>query len=559
MDYETFFAGVFCGPRADLPRHLSFRDYQNICMFDPQVGYYGGGRVRFGVFQDYWTFPGRMGPAFGEMLAERVLELWRVVGEEVEGGDDPFHLVEVGGGQGELLRDLLDAIKGRARRDETAAALDDRLRAVSVDRSPALLAKQREAQAGHRVTYVNASATELARVLPQPFFGLVFANELLDQIAVELVRVGAERCERLRVLPWCRAPLDDLGAEGDWIWPAGVGPEFRPLGAEALPELIGRLRRDETLLRAFAKGEVVRWTALLEPVDAEETPELAAYLDRSDPARRHLAALGELPVWLPFAPGLVTIFDQIAELLNSGAGAFLAIEYGGTASYTFDPHSRYPKLRSYCRSLDGDGETRRDVYRHKLHNPVRVPGAEDVSADVDFTWACSYLESKGLELGHYGHQSALEKGLDLWSNPIKGALVRGRLAEGYSGADAIVQAYDLVKRFRASGGFYVFIVTSAGRSHTFAALGRSDPLRYDELAALPAQADRDALRARLAERLAAQGVAEQAATEVAAACIAALHPTGAVVDDLSDQNLYRWRWDVLEVVREALERAAASP
>jgi hypothetical protein len=255
----------------------------------------------------------------------------------------------------------------------------------------------------------------------------------------------------------------------------------------------------------------------------------------------------------------VAIFDQVAELLNSGAGAFLAVEYGGTASYSFDHHSRYPKLRTYCRSLDGHGETRRDVYRGKQHNPVRVPGAEDVSADVDFSWACSYLESKGLELAYYGQQSALETGLNLWSKPIKGALVRDRLAEGYSGADAMVQAYDLVKRFRASGGFYAFIVTSAERSHAFAALGRSDPLRYHELVALPAQADRDTLRARLAERLASQGVAEQPAAEVAAQCIAALHPSGAVVDDLSDQNLYRWRWDVLEVVREALERDAAQP
>ncbi len=184
------------------PPHIPFADYMDACMFHPEVGYYGGGRVDFGLGRDYWTFAGRLAPFFGWMLAHRALDVFRAV------GGAPFHVVELGGGEGQLLRDIAAGLARLAEDDADARRLLEVLRLVSIDRSAALLETQAATQQELPVEYLRRRAEDFADALPRPFHGLVVANELLDQMSAEVLRVDRDVVERLDVLSWIDgAPL----------------------------------------------------------------------------------------------------------------------------------------------------------------------------------------------------------------------------------------------------------------------------------------------------------------------------------------------------------------
>ena len=52
----------------------AFLDYHDMVMFHPKFGYYSSGRVSFS--DDYQTFPIVLAPAFGNMIAEHLFQMW---------------------------------------------------------------------------------------------------------------------------------------------------------------------------------------------------------------------------------------------------------------------------------------------------------------------------------------------------------------------------------------------------------------------------------------------------------------------------------------------------
>lgn len=552
MGIESFIHLLPLALKDSLPAHLDFRTYMDVCMFDPKVGYYGSGKVQIGMFQDYWTYPVRMSPVFGELLAHRIVEVWRVAAPSADRFEGPFQVVEVGGGRGELLRDVAAVLTRWSEHDEQVADLLSQIELVAVDRSSSLLADQQLAHGDLVVSHINANADELATVLPTPFWGVVFANELLTQLSVEVLRCSEKSVERLCVLPWCDPSLGAFTMDetiADKRLPQAVQPGWRPLRPEVLPDLIGALESDDGLLKAFAAGESVAWTGFLEPVDESKDFAVAQYLSSSKSAIERLSAQGALPSWVCFAPGVTGILDELAILLRDGVGAFITVDYGGSAFHVFDNQSRYPHLRTFSRALDANlDDPNEDEYEDKVHNPFRAPGCEDLTYDLDFTWVASYLENLGLDLAFYGNQGALEAPLDLWKQPYQKQLVHGRQDEGFEPMEALVRAHALLKRFRDGSGFRLFAVSSPGLSDVFSKLGPSDPLRYDELPSVPRDMDADQFHALLMETLGEVSATETDASKKANRCIEVLHPSGSVIEDLDDGGLYRWRVEIIEAL-----------
>lgn len=523
MARELFFLdAIIDGDEA--PEHIPFRSYMDAAMFDREHGYYGSGRVRFGrtAADDYWTFPVRMSPWFGKLLARRVVELWRAM--RPRAGDQRFNLVEVGGGEGHLLIDTIGGIRDLASAgDDAAAALLTRLCVLAVDRSPALLDQQVASQGELEVTHINAGADALARVLPRPFFGLVFANELLTQMSVDVLRVTSDGASSLSVLPWLAEPLHDLTLEsGD--------ATHRPLAPDRLPGLLARLAADDELRGRFAAREVVRWTGTLgAPPEASRR-----YLSFARPAVERLAALGRLPVWVTHIGPLAEVVQALGALLGDGHGAFLTVDYGGTLHHVFDADSKLPHLRTFSAG-EGGGS---------FHDPFRTPGAEDMTTDLDFSYLVHLATEAGLELGHYAHQAALETGVDLWADPeIKEALIQGRITEGLPPMQAGLEAWRMIKELRGAGGFRLIALTSPGLASAFSTLGPSDPVRLSELPDVPAQLGRAALKSALSEAL-----PEDGPTDLANTLADVLRPGGSVVDDLADHGHYAHRRAVLKAL-----------
>jgi SAM-dependent MidA family methyltransferase len=153
---------------------MTFADYMEAALFDPEGGYYTT-RASIGFDDgDYFT-SADLGPSFGRALARIALDAWTALGRPAA-----WDLVEAGAGRGSVMRDLLSSLE-RERPDAARGA-----RPAIVEVSPRLREQQAVTLAGRDMRWAP-EAHGLA-----PIHGFVFANEVLDAFPVHvLVRTDA--------------------------------------------------------------------------------------------------------------------------------------------------------------------------------------------------------------------------------------------------------------------------------------------------------------------------------------------------------------------------------
>lgn len=156
---------------------LSFARYMELALYHPDRGFYSSGPDRIGWKGHFLTSP-VLDPAFGELWAEGFRRVWVGCGRP-----SSFEIVEIGPGEGSFAASVLDHIP-----PDMAATLTYRL----VDVSPHLRRSQRRT-VGDRAGVVWHSGLEDVPRIPA---GCVFANEVLDNMPVELVRAGGEGLEQ---------------------------------------------------------------------------------------------------------------------------------------------------------------------------------------------------------------------------------------------------------------------------------------------------------------------------------------------------------------------------
>ncbi len=147
---------------------LTFADFMETALYDPEVGYYATAARRSGRGGDFYTSVD-VGPVFGEFLARQFAEMGRLMMDTVD-------LVEAGAGNGRLSRDVLDTL------ETIAPDLCERVRLHLVERS----APAREAQAvtlGRHAPKLVSSTGDV----PSAIHGILFANELLDALPTHIV------------------------------------------------------------------------------------------------------------------------------------------------------------------------------------------------------------------------------------------------------------------------------------------------------------------------------------------------------------------------------------
>ncbi len=151
---------------------LYFDDYMRRCLYQPRLGYYASGQVRFGEGGDFVTAP-ELSPLFGAALARPVAASL----EQLGGGA----VLELGAGSGALAVSLLAALEaaGAAPREylilETSAALAARQRETIAARLPQWL---------DRLRWLDR--------WPEHFCGVLLANEVLDAMPVARFAIGAD-------------------------------------------------------------------------------------------------------------------------------------------------------------------------------------------------------------------------------------------------------------------------------------------------------------------------------------------------------------------------------
>ena len=79
-------------PQGQIP----FADFMALALYHPEHGYYTRQASQLGMGGDFAT-SSHLGPDFAELLAEQLVDMWQQLQQP-----SPFHLVEMGAGQGQL-------------------------------------------------------------------------------------------------------------------------------------------------------------------------------------------------------------------------------------------------------------------------------------------------------------------------------------------------------------------------------------------------------------------------------------------------------------------------
>ena len=165
---------------------MPFSRYMEICLYEPELGYYARTREKFGKAGDFYT-SSDVHAVFGRLLARQFDEMWRAMGAPPK-----IEVVELGPGRGLFAQDVLDWV-GKKLWD-FRDALTYRLVEGSASLRERLQKRFAEQICKKRVT-VHSTVEELPEAEGAT---IIFGNEFFDALPVEVIgergelRIGHE-------------------------------------------------------------------------------------------------------------------------------------------------------------------------------------------------------------------------------------------------------------------------------------------------------------------------------------------------------------------------------
>ena len=153
---------------------VSFRDFMEMALYHPQLGYYTSENEKFGKNGDYFTSP-LVSNMYGQMIGLQVEEMWQIM------ENDLFTIVEYGAGSGTLCFDILSYLKRNN-------SLYEHLNYYIIEKSSYLRRKQQKLL-GEKVKWIDCMS-ELKAIS-----GCVLSNEVVDNFSVHVVVMEDELME----------------------------------------------------------------------------------------------------------------------------------------------------------------------------------------------------------------------------------------------------------------------------------------------------------------------------------------------------------------------------
>jgi SAM-dependent MidA family methyltransferase len=148
---------------------ITFRDFMDISLYYPGLGYYVSDREKLGAEGDFYTSCS-LTPAFGGAIANQLEEMWHILGCPAV-----FRIVEFGAGMGLLCRDIMLQLKVKG-------DIYDCLRYCIIEKSPFLKKKEAEILL-EKVSWHNCLSEIRGNI------DCILSNELLDNFPVHLVQM----------------------------------------------------------------------------------------------------------------------------------------------------------------------------------------------------------------------------------------------------------------------------------------------------------------------------------------------------------------------------------
>lgn len=155
---------------------IAFSRYMELCLYEPELGYYSRSREKFGKAGDFYT-SSDVHAVFGRLLARQFEEMWRALDSTAR-----IDVIELGPGRGLFARDVLD---WSAKQFPNFAAA---LRYSLVEQSTHLRTKLHERLAEQIAAERCAIFDSLEQATALAGDNLiVFGNEFFDALPVEVV------------------------------------------------------------------------------------------------------------------------------------------------------------------------------------------------------------------------------------------------------------------------------------------------------------------------------------------------------------------------------------
>ena len=145
---------------------ISFRDFMEMALYYPELGYYNSPKNKIGANGDFYT-SASLSASFGTMIARQIEEMWQLLDRK------PFTIVEYGAGTGLLCHDILDYLK-----DNTA--LYDSLNYCIIEKSTPMQEIEK------KYLHEKVSWYDSIKNIPE-IRGCILSNELFDNFAVHQV------------------------------------------------------------------------------------------------------------------------------------------------------------------------------------------------------------------------------------------------------------------------------------------------------------------------------------------------------------------------------------
>ncbi len=218
---------------------IPFSRYMQICLYDPDHGYYSANAEQFGKAGDFYT-SSDVHAVFGRLLARQFDEIWQALDRPTQ-----IEILELGPGRGLFARDVLDWSNKKF--PNFFAALTYALQ----ENSPALRDKLQDTLRGH-ITTGKAKVPEERPSLAHRFSGgkggekdqvpegrpigryrtlapdvplIVFANEFFDALPVEILSTQGKLHLALENNRLQETWLPPLAEELEFLDRYGVHPE----------------------------------------------------------------------------------------------------------------------------------------------------------------------------------------------------------------------------------------------------------------------------------------------------------------------------------------------
>jgi len=181
---------------------IPFSRYMELCLYDPELGYYSRNVEQFGKTGDFYT-SSDVHAVFGRLLARQFDEMWRALGSP-----EHLRLAELGPGRGLFAQDVLGWSEKKFPDFFRA------LRYVLIENSTTLRQRIKETLRQH-IQSGRAEFTTL-NLLVEASAGntIVFANEFFDALPVEIL--SAKGCLRIDaregrfIETWARPSAEEL-------------------------------------------------------------------------------------------------------------------------------------------------------------------------------------------------------------------------------------------------------------------------------------------------------------------------------------------------------------